>query len=78
MMHRQSLLHTFTIENMALIDFHMPFKFDDSQVEIKENIVLLLQKGFINRYSKRRKTPIFTAQKLDGKSYKNLKEKVKQ
>ena len=69
----------FTLARKALQDFHMPFNFDDSRlVEKKEDIELLLQEGFINRYSKIRKTPIFTAQKLDGESYKELKENVKQ
>ena len=52
---------------------HMPFKYDDSH---EEDVITLVQRGFITRYSKRRKTPIFTAQKLDGAAYKLLKDDV--
>ena len=69
------IIFIFTSEQEALQDYHMPFKFDDSQ--LVENKVFLLQRGFINRFSKKRKTPIFTAQKLDGKALKTLRENVK-
>ena len=48
------IMYAFTLtseQNKALQDYHMPFKFDDSQVEKKENIVTVLQRGFINRYT---------------------------
>ena len=55
----------------------MPFKFDDSKAVKKSDVVLLFQDSFINRYSKKRKTPIFTSQRLDGKALKLLKKNVK-
>ena len=55
----------------------MPFKFDDSKAVKKSDVVLLIQDNFINRYSKKRKTPIFTSQRLDGRALKKLKKSVK-
>ena len=54
-----------TAENQVLKAYHMPFKFDASKVE--KNVLPLIQNGFINYYSKRRQTPLFTAEKLNGK-----------
>ena len=39
----------------------MPFMFDDSKAEKKADVLLLFQDSFINRYSKKRKTPVFTS-----------------
>ena len=36
----------------------MPFMFDDSKAEKKADVLLLFQDSFINRYSKKRKTPV--------------------
>lgn len=55
----------------------MPFMFDDSKAEKKADVLLLFQDSFINRYSKKRKTPVFTSQRLDGKALKMLKKNVK-
>ena len=57
-------------ERKSVQDFHMPFKFDDSKAEKAGDTEMLLQEGFINHYSKKRKTPVFTAQRLDGKILK--------
>ena len=48
----------------------MPFDFHDGTAGKAGDTVMLLQKDFINRFSKKRKTPIFTAQRLDGKKLK--------
>ena len=57
-------------DQKALQDYHMPFEFDVSKVEKAGDTKILLQSGFITCFSIRRKTPIFTAQRLDGKTLK--------
>ena len=47
----------------------MPFEFNDNNANDGDT-VMFLQQGFINQYSKTRKTPIFTAQRLVGKALK--------
>ena len=57
----------FSSAQEALLDYHMPFKFDASKIKTKEVVEPLFQKDFFNYYSKSRKTPVFTAERLIGK-----------
>ena len=41
-----------------------------------EGLQLLVQDGFVIRYSDKRKTPLFTSQKLDGKVLKQVEDEV--
>ena len=47
------------------VEEQLPFKFDDSRTK-EANIMTLCQDGYIIRYSTERKTPLFTAQRMDG------------
>ena len=59
----------------TLLQYHLPFKYDDKRIS-KDGLSTLVQNGYIIRYSKRRQTPAFTAQKLDGKLLKQMIAKV--
>ena len=52
---------------------HMPFNFDDRETTDNGYLKTLCQDGYIIRYSTRRKTPLFTAERLDGTVKKKLK-----
>ena len=54
---------------------HLPFKYDDTKMS-DEGLQLLVQDGFVIRYSDKRKTPLFTSQKLDGKVLKQIEDAV--
>lgn len=41
-----------------------------------EGLQLLVQDGFVIRYSDARKTPLFTSQKLDGNVLKQVEDEV--
>ena len=41
-----------------------------------EGLQLLVQDGFVIRYSDKRKTPLFTSQKLEGKVLKQVEDEV--
>ena len=51
----------------------MPFKYDDSQAEETRHLKTLCQDGYMIRYSTRRKTPLFTAERMDGTVLKEKK-----
>ena len=59
----------------TLLQYHLPFQVNDKRIS-KDGLSTLVQNGYIIRYSKRRQTPVFTAQKLNGKLLKQLKAKV--
>ena len=48
-----------------MIDEHMPFE-HNLDPDTNKDIIVLYQDGFVNWYSKSRKTPVFTAERLDG------------
>ena len=60
-------------------ELFMPFKYDDSLADNENGKYLktLCQDGYMNRYSTRRKTPLFTAERMDGSVLKALKESVR-
>ena len=51
----------YTAVHKVLQDHHMPFEF-----HAEENVVQLFHSSFINYYSKLRKTPMFTTERLKG------------
>ena len=53
----------FTAAQQALQERLMPFEFE---ILNAEKIVTLFHYDFINYYSKLRKTPVFTAERLNG------------
>ena len=59
------------------LDNHLPFKYDDSKAERKQHLIDLCQDGYIIRYSTRRLTPLFTAQRLNGSLLKAARENVR-
>ena len=44
----------------------MPFMFDDKNTEDANHLKDLCQGGYVIRYSTRRRTPLFTAERLNG------------
>ena len=48
------------------LEQHLPFKYDASSTTDANNLKGLCQDGYIIIYSTRRKTPLFTAERLDG------------
>ena len=60
----------------TLLLYHLPFKYDDKRISKDGLLSTLVQNGYIIRYSKRQQTPVFTAQKLDGKLLKQMIAKV--
>ena len=45
---------------------HMPFTIDDSKTTDANYLRDLCQDGYVIRYSTKRRTPLFTAERLDG------------
>ena len=56
---------------------HLPFEYDDSMSESASNIKTLCQDGYIIRYSTKRRTPLFTAQRFNGLDYKAARLSVR-
>ena len=57
-------------------DTYLPFKYDDSKAE-NGSLKDLCQDGYIIHYSTRRRTPLFTAQRLNGSLLKAVRENVR-
>ena len=49
---------------------HLPFKYDVSKTKDFNSLKTLCQDGYVILYSTRRKTPLFTAERLDGPAFK--------
>ena len=58
------------------LNHHLPFDYDDSSFT-GENLKLLVQDGYVIRYSVQRKTPLFTAERLDGSALQSVKKPLK-
>ena len=59
-----------------LLNQHLPFKYDDRSFNV-ENLKLLVQDSYVIRYSIQRKTPLFTAERLDGSALRSVKKPLK-
>ena len=53
---------------------HMPFDIDDSKTEDNKHLKTLVQDEFTTRYSGKRRTPLYTLEKLDGAIIKFQRE----
>ena len=63
------------IADDKLLEEHLPFNYDDTQMN-DEGLQLLVQDGFVIRYSDKRKTPLFTSQKLEGTVLRQVEDEV--
>ena len=52
---------------------HMPIDYDYSKAEDQQNVKTIALDGYIIVYSTKRKVPLFTAERLDGKSLNGIK-----
>ena len=60
--------------NLNELKEHMPFDFEDRVTKDKQ-LKTLCQDGYIIRYSISRRTPLFTAERLDGTVLKSQRVK---